>query len=99
MTLIEQLGQVDGRMEHALCKKRFDTFNQLASERLALLKQLRQASFDETLFEQARLKTICWAKRISEKLEQSRQERVRSEALSGYSARPVSSGRVVNRSL
>lgn len=100
MSLLEQLKQIEERMEHAFLKNRFDTFNQLLSERFVLLKKARQLSGNRAVFELARTQTDRWSVKLGQRIDQSRQHQMQmqSQAVEGYGG-ALSSGRVLNRSL
>lgn len=98
MSLIEQLERIEERMEHSFLKNRFDTFNQLLSERLVLLKQARLLTDSDVVFELARTQTDRWRVKLGKRICQSRQHQMQSQAVGSYDDAPAS-GRVLNRSL
>jgi hypothetical protein len=99
VTLLEQLDQVEERMEKSLEKERFDTFNQLSAERFSLLKLVLQVPENEGLIEPAREKTERWVELFNERLAQARKKKQLSESMGDYSGGALRPGRVLNRSL
>ncbi len=95
MTLLEQLERIETRMEQSFLQNRFDTFNQLASDRLVLLKQAQLAPENGALIELAREQTARWTEMLGKRVEQARKQRKPC----GYGGRSTRSGQVVNQSL
>ncbi len=86
-------------MEHSFLQGRFDTFNQLLSERLVLLKQARLLPGNDALFELARKQTARWNDVLGKRISHCRQRKMQSQAMGGYMTGAPQSGRVLNRSL
>jgi hypothetical protein len=99
MTLLEQLEQIEGRLERSFCLGRFDTFNQLLSDRLVLLKQARQLPGNDILFERAREQSNRWNERLGKRIHEHRQQQMQGKAIRSYGNEAPQSGRMLNRSL
>lgn len=99
MTPFQRLGQIEERLEQAFRKNRFDTFNQLLSERLVLLKRARQAPDGEALFATARAQTERWSERLATRIDTARRNRAEAKSPGGYGSASTRPGRVLNRAL
>ena len=99
MSLVEQLERIEERMEHSFLQNRFDTFNQLASERLLLLKRAQQSPEKDAVLALASVKTEQWVALLGQRIKEFRQTQSQSHALGGYGTGSSRAGRVVNRSL
>lgn len=100
MSLIEQLDEIERRMEQSLELKRFDTFKMLLSERLMLLKKARHEQGNEDFFMTARKRTSDWIDLIDNRIKESRKEQQRASSMGGYgSGATIRPGRVINRIL
>ncbi|MDF7800909.1 hypothetical protein P4C99_15645 [Pontiellaceae bacterium B1224] len=95
---MEQLELIEQRMERSFLLDRFDTFNQLLSERFILLKQARKLQENNAFFEQARKQTNRWNEVLGKRICEHRQRQKQAQAMSGY-CKEIPSGRVLNRSL
>lgn len=96
---MEQLEQIEKRLQQSFLHRRFDTFNQLLSERFVLLKQARQLPDNEALFQLAHDQTVRWNGLLGELLTHGRHIQKQSQTLGGYSDSPSLAGRLLNRSL
>ena len=85
-------------MENCVLQNRFDTFNQLASDRLQILKKAMKSPDKEALLALAREQTERWVELIDGRMGQMRLQRSQSKALAGY-MKPKRSGRLINRAL
>lgn len=63
---------LETRMEQAFSRERFDTFNQLAAERMALLRVIFRKGADPETKEEAHRKTLAWVAKLEHRLEQGR---------------------------
>ncbi len=99
MTLIDQLKQIEERLEHSFLQGHFDTFNQLLSERFVLLKQARLLPGNDALFELARKQTMRWNDVLGKQISHFKKRQMQSQALGGYTNGAPQSGRMLNRSL
>jgi len=86
-------------MEQSFLRNRFDTFNQLASERLVLLRKAQFSPEKDAFFAVARDQAVRWVDRLGDRVQQARQQQVKSQALGNYTTSSGRSGRVMNRSL
>ncbi len=98
MSLLEHLEQMEERMENCVLQNRFDTFNQLAADRLLLLKKVMKSPDKEALLAVTRKQTERWVELLSGRIGQMRMRRAQAQALSGYGP-AARTGRVINRSL
>lgn len=99
MNPIKQLEQIEARMEQSFLHGRFDTFNQLLSDRLHLLKQARKLPDNKALFELARKQTERWSDVLGKQIRQVRLRKMQEQAKGGYTNGVPRSGRLLNRSL
>ncbi|MDF7808031.1 hypothetical protein P4E94_11325 [Pontiellaceae bacterium B12219] len=99
MTLLEQLEQIEERLEHSFHLGRFDTFNQLLSDRFAVLKQARQLPENDAVFELARKQSNRWKELIRSRIREHCQRQMQGKAIRGYGSEAPKSGRMLNRSL
>ncbi|QBG47393.1 hypothetical protein EGM51_08310 [Verrucomicrobia bacterium S94] len=97
--LLEQLDVIEGRLERSFCQGRFDTFNQLLSDRLVLLKQARQLPDNECLFQHAREQSARWKELLAKTIHDQRQRQEQNRKIKGYGRGGVRPGRVLNRSV
>lgn len=96
MTYVEQLEQMERRLQRALMEKRFDSFKLLMGDRMRLIQRaMRSAERDEFL-PQVQEQTARWVELLDERVKQTRLRMTRPRKFGGYSRR---SGRMVNRSL
>jgi hypothetical protein len=98
MTLLQKLEQIEERMENCVLQNRFDTFNQLASDRLLLLKKAMQSPDKEAVLSLAHKQSERWVELLSGRIGKMRMRRAQTQSLAGY-GRAARTGRVINRSL
>lgn len=99
MSPIEQLKQIEERLEDSFVHDRFDTFNQLLSDRLVLLQNVEHLSGNEELFELAREQTKRWNDELGKRINHFRLRKMQAKTMGGYGKNTPQSGRVLNRSL
>lgn len=99
MTQLEQLEQIEERMENSFQHGRFDTFNHLLSERFVLLKKARKLPNSNAVFELARTQSAQWRDRLEKRIVQSLKLQKQSQSLGNYSKVSPPAGRLLNRSL
>lgn len=98
MSLLENLELIEQRMEQSFLRNRFDTFNQLASERQVLLRKAQFSPEKESFFAVAREQSVRWVDRLGDRVQKARKQQVKSQSLGGYASRSGRSGRMMNRS-
>jgi hypothetical protein len=96
MNLMEQYQQVEARMEESFRKNRFDTFSQLMSERLRILRVTANAPDREHMLAQAKQRTEQWVTRLSDLIQKERLRWKQAQSLAGYRT-SSRSGRVINK--
>lgn len=99
MTLIEQLEQVEERMQQSFLQKRFDTFGELLAERLRLLRKAEHSPEKSAVFPLARRQTERWVAVLGEQVDLFQKRQSRIGVACGYAGRSPRSGGRVNRLL
>ncbi|MDZ8117263.1 hypothetical protein [Pontiella agarivorans] len=99
MTLLEQLEQIENRLERSFRLGRFDTFNQLLSDRFVVLKKARQLPENEVFFERARQQSNRWNELLRKRVREHRQRQMQEKTIQGYGREVPKSGRMLNRSV
>jgi hypothetical protein len=96
MELIDQYRQVEDRLEESFRQNRFDTFTQLMSERLKLLRAAANTPDRRSLLALAKQRTEYWLVRLGDQIRKERLRWKQTQALAGYrqSTRP---GQVINK--
>lgn len=72
--MIQELKKVEERMQDAFLHNHFDTFNQLACERLDLLRKARNHADYVAILEDARRETDRWVGLLEQKVEKARKQ-------------------------
>jgi hypothetical protein len=83
MSLVEQLMVIETRMDAAFLNDRFQTFNQLASDRLRLLQHAQKSPEKDQVFELARHQTSRWVTRLENQVHRQRQVQQRKKSIRG----------------
>lgn len=97
MTLMEHLEQIESQMECCFLQNRFDAFNQLASDRLVILKKAMNSPERDDLLALAREQSDRWVKLLGERVSEMRVRMTQQHTLAGYGT-SKQTGRVFNRS-
>ncbi len=97
MDWIDQYQQVETRMEESFQKNRFDTFTQLMSERLKILRTGANSSDRTGFLATAKPQTEQWIIRLTDRIQEEKVRRKQTQALTGGYRRAPRSGKVINK--
>ena len=92
MALLDQFKYIEQCMETAFLRKRFDTFNLLAADRLRLLQKALQSEEKDELFELAQASTARWVDLLELGVNQGRAQQQKTKRIQGVYGRTTSAG-------
>lgn len=96
MTFLEQLEQMEGRLQRSLMERRFDSFKLLMGDRMRLIRRAMRSPERDEFLPRVQEQTAHWVELLDERVRQTRKRMVRPRKFGGYNRR---SGRIINRSL